>query len=68
MGNKRERHAITVGELKMHLASFTDDDLLYFGGLEFYRTKQRGPKLVQIEFKQNVYIDDNDTVVVEDLK
>jgi hypothetical protein len=56
---------ITIGELKVHLAVFADADELYFGGLEFYRTKLRGPGLVQVEFSQTVYQDGHGNVVVE---
>jgi hypothetical protein len=56
---------ITVGELKLHLKSYADDCELYFGGLEFYRLKQRGDKLVQFEFNQTVYKDSQGRVVVE---
>jgi len=68
MSNKRERHSITVSELKQHLSVFSDKDELYFGGLEFYRTKLRGPGFVQIEFTQNVYVNDRDMVIVENFK
>ncbi len=45
---------MTLGNLRAHLESFADDYEVIFGGgnLEFFRTKQRGPKLVQIEFSQ----------------
>ena len=46
---------MTVGDLKRHLASFHDDDELVFQGeLTFYRLKQRGPKLVQLDFNEAV--------------
>ncbi len=57
---------ITVGELKERLAGYSDDSILYFGGLDFYRLKQRGEKLIQIEFDQTVYKDgDTGNVIVE---
>ncbi len=56
---------ITVGELREHLKVFPDDWEVTFGGLEFYRTKQRGDKLVQIEFNQTVYRNAKGKVVVE---
>lgn len=68
MSNRRKRHTITVGELKQHLSVFSNSDELDFGGLEFYRTKSRGPGLVKIEFAQNVYVDDQDMVVVENFE
>lgn len=51
--------SITVGELRKHLELFSDDYELFFGSgnLEFYRTKSRGDKLVQIEFSQNTWPD-----------
>jgi hypothetical protein len=46
---------ITVGELRNHLKLYSDDYELSFGSgnLQFYRVKQRGPNIVQIEFAQN---------------
>ena len=41
---------MTVGELKRRLEAFDDDDELCFEGMEFYRFKVRGKKLVQMEF------------------
>ncbi len=48
---------LTVGELKEHLAVFSDDYVVFFGPggsneLTFYRTKLRGDKLVQVEFNE----------------
>jgi hypothetical protein len=45
---------ITVGDLREHLELLPDDFELIFGDedLSFYRTKRRGPKLVQIEFNE----------------
>ncbi len=45
---------LTVGELMDHLKIFDRDDELIFGQgfLTFYRTKKRGPELVQIEFDE----------------
>jgi hypothetical protein len=57
---------ITVGELIDMLKNHRRDAVLYFGGLDFYRVKQRGEMLVQIEFNQLVYKDrDTGRVVVE---
>lgn len=66
---------ITVGEMKAQLSEHSDDLALYFGGLEFNRLKQRGDKLLQVEFEQNVYpfegkivvdnLDENGNLVVE---
>ena len=59
--------SITVGELKELLEGFTDDTELYFSGLDFYRGKRRGEKVVQIEFNQQVYKDSSGKVVIEDV-
>ncbi len=48
---------ITVGKLKAELECWPDDMQLTFGGLTFYRLKQRGPELLQMEFNQTVYLD-----------
>jgi hypothetical protein len=50
----KKLNTITVGELRRHLNVFPDDWELFFGdgNLQFYRTKARGDKLVQIEFNQ----------------
>lgn len=58
---------ITVGELRAHLEAFPDDWTLDFCGLEFYRTKARGEKHVQIEFNQPVYLDENGKVIVKNI-
>lgn len=59
---------ITVGDLLRMLDGFPRDAVLYFGGLDFYRVKQRGEKLVQIEFNQPVYKDrDSGKVVVDNV-
>ena len=54
---------ITIAELKEHLKVFPDDCDISFSGLTFYRTKARGPKLVQIEFKETIYCEENNRVV-----
>ncbi len=53
---------MTIGELKDTLKGWPDDYEIFFGcpELEFYRLKQRGDKLVQLEFSQNIY-KDNET-------
>ncbi len=44
---------LTVGDLKRQLASYDDgDELIFQGGLTFYRLKTRGDKLVQVEFDE----------------
>lgn len=50
----------TVGELRRALSGYPDDYELCFGphpGLTFYRAKQRGDKLVQLEFNELDYRD-----------
>ncbi len=64
---KIEYPSITVGELRQHLACFPDDWTLDFCGLEFYRTKARGEKHVQIEFNQPVYLTEDGKVIVENI-
>jgi len=50
-----------------HLRGFDQDAELYMGGLEFYRLKQRGPNLVQLEFNQSVYRDETGKLIAEDI-
>ncbi|WP_444905435.1 hypothetical protein ACJJIQ_09625 [Microbulbifer sp. ANSA003] len=60
---------ITIGELKEMLEVWPDDTELNFSGLDFYRLKQRGPKLIQVEFNQLVYKDKGiGKVIVENLE
>ena len=55
---------ITVREL-IEMLQVEDPDLdVYFGGLDFYRLKDRGGCL-QVEFSQSVYPDEEGYVVVE---
>lgn len=61
----KEPPTITVGYLKQLLNVFPDNYTLDFGGLEFYRLKQRGDAHVQCEFSQSVYLDREGLVVVE---
>lgn len=63
----KKQHPITVGELLGWLDGHPLDAEVYFGGLDFSRVKPRGPKVIQIEFAQNVYLDKNDNVVVDNL-
>ena len=55
--------AITVGLLIEMLKIEDPDKELYFGGLDFYRLKNRG-EAVQVEFNQTVYEDGDNVVVV----
>lgn len=63
---KGQKLEISVGDLKRQLTSYDDDAVLYFGGLDFYRLKQRGEKIVQVEFNQQVYRDSSGKLIVED--
>jgi hypothetical protein len=53
-GQPRKEYPMNLGDLRAHLKPFSDDYKVIFGGgnLKFNRTKQRGDKLVQIEFSQ----------------
>lgn len=58
---------ITVRELIEQLEKENQDLEVYFGGLDFYRLKDRGGDL-QIEFNQSVYSvykDDDGSIVVK---
>jgi len=54
---------ITVKHLIELLKVEDPDSELYFGGLDFYRLKDRGG-VVQVEFSQTVY-KDGDKVIIE---
>jgi len=56
---------ITIGELKEQLVGYPDSYTIDFGGLEFYRLKQRADTHIQMEFSQSVYLDAKGSVVVE---
>ncbi|MCD8436014.1 hypothetical protein [Tenacibaculum finnmarkense] len=55
---------LTVKELIIELKKENQELEVDFGGLEFYRLKDRGGCL-QIEFKQSVYLAQSGDVVVE---
>jgi len=55
---------ITVRELIERLKVEDQDKTMYFGGLEFYRLKDRGD-LIQVEFNQTVEPDENGNVQVQ---
>lgn len=55
---------ITVKELIEQLKKEDQNLEVSFGGLEFYRLKDRGGCL-QIEFNQTVYVNDSGKVVIE---
>lgn len=56
---------ITIGELKAWINGLPDEHTIDFGGLTFYRIKQRAPTHVQMEFSQSVYLDEAGNVVVD---
>ena len=64
----KKPQTITVGMLREHLAVYPDHYEVDFSGLEFYRLKQRGPELVQVEFSEQVYRDKTGRVVVESIE
>jgi hypothetical protein len=45
---------ISVKSLREMLSGYPDDFEISFSGLEFYRLKTRGEKLVQMEFNEHV--------------
>lgn len=66
--NKTQKEAptISVDDFMEELKLFADQGYqLSFSGLEYYRLKHRGDKLVQMEFNESVYLDDQGDVVVE---
>jgi len=64
---KKEFPTIPLGLLREHLKGYSDSMEISFSGLDFYRVKQRSDNLLQIEFNQQVYLDDQGAVVVENL-
>lgn len=58
---------MTIGELKRWLEGLPDDDKIFFGceSLKFYRIKQRGDGLHQIEFNQTVSDNANGEVFID---
>lgn len=59
---------ITVGQLIEWLKIYPDHYTVDFGGLEFYRLKQRDETHIQMEFNQQVYLDHAGRVVVGNLE
>lgn len=57
---------ITVGELRRLLALHDEDAELYVGGLTFFRLKDKGPKLVQMQFNQGVYEDERGKIIIDE--
>lgn len=60
----KEIPTITVGELLDQLKGLDRSTRISFSGLDFYRIKPRG-SILQIEFHQQVYLDDKGLVVVD---
>lgn len=60
----KEIPTITVGELLDQLEGIDRNTRISFSGLDFYRIKRRGPDILQIEFNQQVYLDESGCVVV----
>ncbi|QDU52162.1 hypothetical protein [Gimesia panareensis] len=55
-----EYQEMTVREFKRLVERLPDDhNLIFSNGLNFYRFKQRGEKLTQLEFGENIYRDEN---------
>jgi hypothetical protein len=67
MPSKRRLAGLRAGELAEQLRVFADHDL-YIGGLEFFRVKVRGPKLLAIEFNEQVYRDSKGKLIAEDVE
>jgi hypothetical protein len=65
---KKQEPLITVGTLIEQLSIFNKDSEIDFSGLDFYRLKQRGPNLIQVEFNQQVCRGDQGKVVVSNLE
>jgi hypothetical protein len=49
----------TVGDLKRDLSLYSDDMELYFEGFDYYRVKQRGENILQIELNEKVLQNDS---------
>ena len=54
--NKDEikNNVITVGDLRRDLEIYPDDYEIHFEGFNYYRTKKRGDKIVQIELNEKL--------------
>jgi hypothetical protein len=58
---------ITVRELVKQLRAFPADAELFFGGLRFNRLKSRGDLLVQLEFQEQIYREQDGTLIANDV-
>lgn len=63
-----EPPTIELGQLLDQLAGLPRSTRVSFGGLRFYRVKHRGDDLVQIEFNEQVFLDEQGRVVVQTLE
>ena len=61
----KETPTISVEELRQELSHYPGHYRVSFSGLEFYRVKQRGPEIIQIEFNEAVHRTPEGRVVVE---
>lgn len=55
---------ITIKELIEDLEKYDKKLPLYFGGLDFYRLKDRG-HFLQVEFNQTVYKNQDGKIIIE---
>lgn len=60
-----ETPTISVQDLRDELALYPSHYRVSFSGLTFYRVKQRGPEIIQIEFDEAVHRTAEGRVVVE---
>jgi len=58
---------LTVGCLKDAIAGLDDDCEIGLGGLTFYRIKKRGENLAQMEFNEQVYVNDLGRIVIDEM-
>lgn len=63
----KEMPTVNLGLLRKQLEIYSDDYEVYFGGLEFFRPKEidQVNKIVQIQFNQTVYQDEQGNAVVQ---
>lgn len=61
----KQEPMITVGDMIDYLKLYDRNMNLDFSTLDFYRLKQRSPDIIQVEFNQTVYRDEQGRVVVE---
>ena len=57
---------IPLDQLRQALSGYPDDYKVSFSGLTFYRLKTRGPKLLQVEFEESVYRNEQGKLIVEE--